>query len=111
MAPQYSSDRSSAVAFVAAVGDVSRQFNPLAVSSCLAELRVLSQTSFISSRQSINRKAEKATFPKDGFKEVSTCIGLISSGIESSLPGESRGGGALYNLDSGSTFECFLPGR
>jgi len=57
--------------------------------SFLVKLRVVSQTSFISSRHSTKRKAENATFPRDGFNEALTCIGLISRGVESSLLRES----------------------
>ena len=111
MAPQYSSDCVSSGPSIGAVRGICCASVSLTASSFLLKLQVFSQTSFISSRHSISRKAEKATFSKEGLKDVSICIGLISRGTVSSLPGKLCGGGTQYNLDNGSTLECFLPGR
>ena len=72
---------------------------------------MLMEASLHSSKQSWMLKAIKAALPIDGFNEKSMCMGFISRATESSLAGESCGGGAWYNRERGSTLECFLPGR
>ena len=112
-APQYSLDcstgRAPSVAPARSLGRADRTGEALSFLRC--ELLVLMDVSLISSKQLSMLNAINAALPNDGFEEKSMCEGLISNATVSSLTGESCGGGARYNLERGSTFECFLPGR